>query len=125
MRQEDRVVKVWTKLVEKINIYNWEVIIVRVVIVTVIVLALLVVIAMGEELRDFGRTSQDVIRPNRTNVLDKDGDIVYYIERDRMDTRRSIIYNDKGKEVGVIEPDRIRPGGSIIRGTSHFRRFND
>lgn len=97
----------------------------RVAIVTVIVLALLVVIAMGEELKDFGRTSQDVMRLDRTNVINKDGDVVFYIEQDRMDLRRSIIYNDKGKEVGVIEPDRIRPGGSIIRGTSHFRRFND
>ena len=96
-------------------------------IVGFILLLLLAIVlsANGKELKELGRTSQDIIRPGRINILNKDGDIIYYIEQDRIRPTRLIIYDDHGSEVGTIQPDPIRPGGRLFKGTSHFRRFND
>ena len=122
-----QVVKDWTKLVDKIKLYDWEVMLMRIACIVILIAAFLlaVTLAGGEELNDLGRTSQDAIRPDRVNVLDKDGDIIYYFEQDRILPSRTIIYNDDGDEVGVIQPDPIRPGEVLYKGTNSFRRFND
>ncbi len=119
--ESKQVVKLWTKLVETLQ--REETIVMRIIIIGIFMFMFFFAVTHGTggELHDLGRTSQDATRPDRINILNKDGDIIWYIEMDRLNKNRAIIYNEKGKERGVIQPDPIRPPQNIIL----FRRFND
>jgi hypothetical protein len=112
--------KYWTMLVEKLR--SREEIIMRVILIVVFVFVFFLALTNGYsgDLKDLGRTSRDVIRPGRSNILDEDGDRAFYIERDRLNPKRFIIYDDDAEEVGVVEPDPIRPREYLIRGDKNI-----
>jgi len=142
VRWKLQVVKVWTKLVAKVQ---WEVLM-RIALVILLAFIIMLAVAIGvqaDELEQVGYIQANPIRPGQLDVVDDDGDVVYQLQQDRLRLGRWLIYDDDYNLVGTIERNPIRlyrqdiymkdrfkksfrrfsssPGNDSLR----FRRFND